>query len=55
MNLDASQQHLEMEKSLELVGAEYDDLKGIYVAAKENLKGLGERFYFLGARVNEIY
>ena len=55
MNLDASQQNPEMEKSLELVGAEYDDLKGIYVAAKKNLKALGERFNFLGARVNEIY
>ena len=32
----------EMEKSLEFVGAEYDDLKGRYVEAKKDLKALGE-------------
>ena len=54
MNLDGSQQRLslmnvrmacghkqkdpEMEKSLEFVGAEYDDLKGRYVEAKKDLR-----------------
>ena len=43
-----------MEKSLEFVRAEYDDLKGIYVAAKEDLKPLGERINFLGTQVDEM-
>jgi len=44
----------EMEKSLEFVGAEYDDLKGLYVAAKKDLKALGEGLNFLSARVDEM-
>ena len=32
-----------MEKSLEFVGAEYDGLKGLYVAAKKDLKALGKK------------
>ena len=36
----------EMEKSLEFVRAKYDDLKNIYVAAKKDLKALGERLNF---------
>ena len=42
-------QHPEMEKSLEFVGAEYDDLNGPYAAAKKDLKALGERLDFLSA------
>ena len=34
-------------KSLEFVGAEYDDLKGRYVEAKKDLKALGEGLNFL--------
>ena len=43
-------QHPEME----FVGAVYDDLKDPYVAAKKNLKALGERLNFLSARVDEM-
>ena len=39
----------EMEKSLEFVGAEYDDVKGLYVAAKKDLKALDERLTFPSA------
>ena len=35
--------YLETEKSVELVGVEYDDLKGFCVAAKKDLKTLGNR------------
>ena len=48
------QHDLEMEKSLEFVGAEYEDLKGPYVAAKKGLKALGEGLNFLSARVDEM-
>ena len=34
--------HPATEKSLEFVGAEYNDLKGFYEVAKEDLKTLGE-------------
>ena len=44
----------EMEKSLEFVGAEYDDLKGRYVEAKQDLKALGEGLNFLSAQVDEM-
>ena len=44
----------EMEKSLEFVGAEYDDLKGRYVEAKKDLKALGEGLNFLSAQVDEM-
>ena len=47
-------QHPEIEKSLEFVGAEYDDLKGLQVAAKKDLKALGERVNFASARVDEM-
>ena len=43
-----------MEKSLEYVGAEYDNLKVPYVAAKKDLKALGDRLNFLSAWVNEM-
>ena len=43
-----------MEKSLEFVGAEYDHLKGLYVAAKKDLKVLGERLNILSTRVDEM-
>ena len=43
-----------MEKSLEFVRAEYGDLKSIYVAAKKDLKALGERLNFLPAQVVEM-
>ena len=43
-----------MEKFLEFVRAEYDDLKGICVAAKNGLKALGERLKFLSAQVVEM-
>ena len=39
---------------MEFVGAVYDDLKDPYVAAKKNLKALGERLNFLSARVDEM-
>ena len=35
------------------MGALYDDLNGPYVAAKKDLKALGERLNFLSAWVNE--
>ena len=41
-------------KSLEFVGAEYDDLKGRYVEAKKDLKALGEGLNFLSAQVDEM-
>ena len=44
----------EMEKSLESVGAEYDDVKGRYVEAKEDLKALGEELNFLSAQVDNL-
>ena len=44
----------EMEKSLEFVGAEYDDLKGLYVAAKKDINAHGEGLNFLSARVDEM-
>ena len=43
-----------MEKSLEFVGAEYEDLKGLHAAAKKVLKALGERLNFLSARVDKM-
>ena len=46
--------HPEMEKSLEFVGAEYEELKGLHVAAKKDLKALGERLNFLSDRVDEM-
>lgn len=46
--------HPATEKSLEFVGAEYNDLKGFYEVAKENLKTLGEWRNSLGARVDEM-
>ena len=68
MNLDGSQPRLSLvnlcvaainstlkwKKTLEFVGAEFDDLKGVYVAVKKDLKALGERFNFLSAPVNEM-
>ena len=45
----------EVEKSLEFVGAEYEDLKGLHAAAKKDLKALGERLNFLSARVDKIW
>ena len=39
--------HPDTEKSLEFVGAEYDDLKGFYEEAKKDLKTLGERLILL--------
>ena len=42
-----------MKKSLEFVEAVYDDLKGLYVATKKDLKALAERHNFQGARVDE--
>ena len=47
-------QHPEMETSLEFAEAECDDLKGLQVAAKKDLKALGERVNFVSARVNEM-
>ena len=47
-------QHPEMEKSLEFVKTEYHDLKSIYVAAKKDLKALGEWLNILSAQVVEI-
>ena len=41
-------------KSLDFVGAEYDDLKGRYVEAKKDLKALGEGLNFLSAQVDEM-
>ena len=49
-----NQRDPEMEKSPEFIGAEYDDLKGIYVAVKKDLKALGEGLNFLSARDNEM-
>ena len=46
--------HPEVEKSLEFVGAEYEDLKGLHAAAKKDLKALGERLNFLSARVDKM-
>ncbi|XP_068739324.1 uncharacterized protein [Montipora capricornis] len=46
--------HPEMETSLEFVGAEYEELKGLHVAAKKDLKALGERLNFLSDRVHEM-
>ena len=46
--------HPEMENSLEFVGAEFEDLKGLHVAAKKDLRELGERLNFLRARVDEM-
>ena len=43
-----------MVKYLEFVRAEYDELKGIYAAAKKDLKALRERFNFLSAQVVEM-
>ena len=37
-----------------LFGAEYDDLKDCYVAAKKDLTALGERLNFMSARVDEM-
>ena len=42
-----------MKKSLEFVEAVYDDLKGLYVATKKDLKALAERHNFQSARVDE--
>lgn len=47
-------QQTEMVKSLEFVRAEYDDLKGIYAAAKKDLEALRERLNFLSAQVVEM-
>lgn len=47
-------QHPEMEKPLEFVGAQYDDLKGLYVVAKKDLKAVGELLNFLSAPVDEM-
>ena len=44
----------EMEKSLEFVGAEYDDLKGRYIEAKKDLKAIGKGLNFLSAQVDEM-
>ena len=38
----------------EFVGAEYDQLKGLHVAAKRELKALGERLNLLSARVDNM-
>jgi len=43
-----------MEKSLDFFRAPYDDLKGPYVAAKKDVKALGERLNFLSAWVYEM-
>ena len=43
-----------MKKSVEFVGAEYDDLKGHYLEAKKDLKALGEGLNFLSAQVDEM-
>ena len=43
-----------MEKSLEFVRPEYDDLKGNCVAAKKDVKALGERLNFLSTQVVEM-
>ena len=44
-----------MEKSLRIfLGAPYDDLNGPYVAAKKDLKALGERLNLLSAWVDEM-
>ena len=48
------QHYPEIEKSLEFVGAEYDDLKGRYVEAKKDLKALGEGLNFLSSQVDEM-
>ena len=37
-----------------LFGAEYDDLKDPYVAAKKDLKALGERLNLISVRVDEM-
>ena len=42
-----------MEKP-ELVGAQYGDLKGLYVVAKKDLKAFGELLNFLSAPVDEM-
>ena len=44
--------HPEMEKSLEIVGAEYEELNSHHVALKKELKALDEQL--LSARVNEM-
>ena len=46
--------HPEMEKFLEFVGAQYEELKDLHVAAKKDLKALGERLNLLSARVDEM-
>ena len=46
--------HPEMEKSLEIVGAEDEELNGHHVAVKKELKALDERLNFLSARVDEM-
>ena len=43
-----------MGKSQEFVGVEYEDLRGLYVAAKKDLKALGERLNFHSVRVDEM-
>ena len=50
----SNKSHPEMEKSLEFVGAEYEEIKGLHVAVKKELKALGERLNFLSARVDEM-
>ena len=47
-------QHPEMENSLEFVVAVYDELKGLFVAARKDLKALGERLNFVSAQVDEM-
>ena len=44
----------EMEKSIDFAGAVYDDIKGLYVAAKKDLKGLGEGLNTLSTLVDEM-
>ena len=43
-----------MEKSLDFVGAEYDDLKARYVEAKKDLKAFGEGLNFFSAQVDKM-
>ena len=46
--------HPEIEKSLEFVRAEYEELKGLHVAVKKELKALGEQLNFLSAGGDEM-
>jgi len=46
--------HPETEKTLEFVGAEYDDLKGLHKAVQNDLKSLSDRLNSLSARVEQM-